>query len=92
MVAVAWIPIFLDLPLWVIHDLVGLPRHVWNSPEPDGQAGLLMSIDQGRPEVSVIRSNRRDQPLRDVGRLPATSATVRGQVRGDLRAALIPTP
>jgi hypothetical protein len=27
------------------------------------QAGLLMSIDRGRPEVSAIRSKRRDQPI-----------------------------
>jgi hypothetical protein len=31
------------------------------------QAGLLMSVDRGRPEVSGIRLKRRDQPLTDVG-------------------------
>jgi hypothetical protein len=33
---------------------------------PD-QAGFSMSVDRGRPEVSAIRSNRRDQPITDVG-------------------------
>ena len=34
-----------------------------NSPNRTGQAGSLMSVDRGRPEVSAIRSNRRDQPV-----------------------------
>jgi hypothetical protein len=34
------------------------------------QAGLLMSVDRGRPEVSAIRSNRRDQPLTDLSTPP----------------------
>jgi hypothetical protein len=35
-------------------------------PNRTGRAGLLMSVDRGRPEVSAIRSTRRDQPLTDV--------------------------
>ena len=34
-------------------------------PNRTGQAGLLMSVDRGRPEVSGIRSNRREQPEGD---------------------------
>jgi hypothetical protein len=34
-------------------------------PNRTGRAGLLMSVDRGRPEVSGIRSTRRDQPLTD---------------------------
>jgi hypothetical protein len=30
------------------------------------QADLLMSVDRGRPEVSAIRSNRREQPKSDI--------------------------
>jgi hypothetical protein len=41
-----------------------------------------MSGDRGRPEVSAVRSNRRDQPLADVGRLLA-SGTPRDQLRRD---------
>jgi hypothetical protein len=36
-------------------------------PNRTGLAGLLMSVDRGRPEVSAMRSNRRDQPITDVG-------------------------
>jgi hypothetical protein len=34
-----------------------------NRPNPTGQAGLLRSVDRGRPEVSAIWSKRCHQPL-----------------------------
>jgi hypothetical protein len=40
-----------------------------------------MSFGRGRPEVSGIQSTRREQPLTDVSRSPASSATVQGQIR-----------
>ena len=44
-----------------------------------------MSVDRGRPEVSAIRSNRRDQPITDIGWLRASSATAVARMSGAIR-------
>jgi hypothetical protein len=38
-------------------------------PSQTGRADLLMSVDRGWPEVSAIRSNRREQPIADIAYL-----------------------